>query len=556
MPSRWGSRKFSRGDARDKEVEDTLMAKLETLDEGTDDPKDLPKPDTIHAMHPSFQPYSADAFGKKVRELRAKLGKKTFIITFTFFIIILLSHLESFFSCYSADGNGMVRGKYILDDEASVIPPRPNMPHTSRASGSAQRNVGYDDEAASDYEGEEAEDAATKSLIKYHYGTNEGLVMLPHIWTVSTHPPSNGETGRHKKMHMIVQTLSAQDEDGLTVHCTPRSNQIVLTFHESKVVKETFWGSSGRQVVVDKIASNDFERYIAEDTNNFNNVPNQKMTVEFPFKIVQVKHVQPFLIPLDENNVNVDEVPQLYTGIYITASVDWVDEQAVRSGKRYTRILKSPEAGGFYSNQEATPAVSNRTNGYPNPRHHNNYPQTAAGNNLTSNEYMMQMLMEQMRLSNHVMADPTSFHQPTRTAFTTPHVVPRPASAHHGRVAGFNDVSNASAAPCGPGFDAKTSGAFAPRGVSLRPRPTPPAEIHISDDVEPAAVVRHDSGATGGAKGGGVTSTMNALWKAFSPGSGTAATAASTNIPDANDNVDDEEGVSYDDEAENGYKFE
>ena len=49
---------------------------------------------------------------------------------------------------------------------------------------------------------------------------------------------------------------------------------------------------------------------------------------------------------------------------------------------------------------------------------------------------------------------------------------------------------------------------------------------------------------------------MNALWKAFSPGSGTAATAASTNIPDANDNVDDEEGVSYDDEAENGYKFE
>jgi hypothetical protein len=73
--SSWGTRRFQKGNAEDEAVKRAIYQKLLDLGEDPSDKNSQLKPEEIHKMDKSWQPYSADSFGKVVRSLRKIIRK-------------------------------------------------------------------------------------------------------------------------------------------------------------------------------------------------------------------------------------------------------------------------------------------------------------------------------------------------------------------------------------------------------------------------------------------------------------------------------------------------
>jgi hypothetical protein len=73
--SAWGTRRFQKGNAEDEAAKRSIYHKLLDLGEDPNDKNSQLKPEEIHKMDKSWQPYSADSFGKVVRALRKIISK-------------------------------------------------------------------------------------------------------------------------------------------------------------------------------------------------------------------------------------------------------------------------------------------------------------------------------------------------------------------------------------------------------------------------------------------------------------------------------------------------
>ena len=69
--SKWGTRTFLETNKEDTEVKKEIFRKLVDLGENGDSKgPGIAKPEQIHALHPSWQPYNAKSFGEVVRRCR------------------------------------------------------------------------------------------------------------------------------------------------------------------------------------------------------------------------------------------------------------------------------------------------------------------------------------------------------------------------------------------------------------------------------------------------------------------------------------------------------
>jgi hypothetical protein len=115
-----------------------------------------------------------------------------------------------------------------FDNEDNVIPPNPQNRSTSRFS-------------SSDIAGDEAVGDEDMEIAEQEFGSNAGQVELPYIWSKVTHPPEGEESGRTKKVHLILQLLSGtHDRHGYAVECKPKSNSIKIV--HQRELENIFWG--------------------------------------------------------------------------------------------------------------------------------------------------------------------------------------------------------------------------------------------------------------------------------------------------------------------------
>jgi len=94
--TKWGDRTFKQNNAEDDAQKKKLFDKLQDLG-GGDDLANF-KPDTIHAMDPSWQSYSAKSFAKVVNECKKLISKYLKLPTNLVCCTHLTFVLMSFFS--------------------------------------------------------------------------------------------------------------------------------------------------------------------------------------------------------------------------------------------------------------------------------------------------------------------------------------------------------------------------------------------------------------------------------------------------------------------------
>lgn len=208
--------------------------------------------------------------------------------------------------------------------------PHSKINHATAGCCSFSSNTCYDDERGEDVAGDDREDDSVAV-----YGSNDGVLQLPYIYTRVTHPPEGDEMGRTKKVHLVIHLLSGTHAKmGYTVSCAPKGNEIIVT--HQKGMESIFWGHTGRAMVPAGIARDQLTLACSTMTTNFTNVPRQVQTIEFPFAIDKILTKKPFF-------VNAGNGPgQQFLGLYVCAKVDWTDVEAECAGDDYTE-LRSPD---------------------------------------------------------------------------------------------------------------------------------------------------------------------------------------------------------------------
>ena len=69
--SKWGNKTFRKTRKKDTEVKKQIFRKLVDLGENGDNKgQGVAKPEQIHGLHPSWQPYNAKSFATVVRQCR------------------------------------------------------------------------------------------------------------------------------------------------------------------------------------------------------------------------------------------------------------------------------------------------------------------------------------------------------------------------------------------------------------------------------------------------------------------------------------------------------
>lgn len=212
-------------------------------------------------------------------------------------------------------------------DEEDVIPPSMTHRATSRISssfGKAYRDIDDEEEEGmgtdEDYDDE-----------RLQYGSNGGIIQLPYIYVKVTHAPEGDETGRMKKLHLILHLISGTHAKmGYSVSCPPKGHKIIIT--HQKGLENIFWGHTGRAMVPAGVAQDQLTLACAAMTTNFTIIPQQQQVIEFPFPLERILKKKPFF-------VNTGNGPgQQFLGLYICAKVDWVDVEADGAGDEYIEL--------------------------------------------------------------------------------------------------------------------------------------------------------------------------------------------------------------------------
>jgi hypothetical protein len=217
-----------------------------------------------------------------------------------------------------------------LDDEEDVIPP-------SKANRATTRQPSFSfGHAYHDADDEEELVADEEDSNEFIYGSNEGVVQLPYVFVKVTHPPEGDETGRTKKVHLIVHLISGTHAKmGYSVSCPPKGRHIIIA--HQKGLENVFWGPTGRAMVPSGVAQDQMTLACAAMTTNFTLIPRQEQEIEFPFALDRILKKKPFF-------VNTGNGPgQQFLGLYICAKVDWTDVEAEGAGDDYVE-LRSPDA--------------------------------------------------------------------------------------------------------------------------------------------------------------------------------------------------------------------
>ena len=240
-----------------------------------------------------------------------------------------------------------------FDDESDVRPPTPNSRFSSRQSfgaGGAPRTPGNHDKGGEDLFDDTFLDKDHPNGDYETFGSNEGAVVMPYYWRVTTHPPADGEVGRTKKVHLIVQLLSCTiPSDGYSVFCPPKGQEIIISLTHSKV-QAAFWGPQSRKALSKGLARDSMQEAAAEYTTNFTDVPTETQRIEFPFVLDSIVMNRPLGIRL------FDQKAGIYLGLYVCAKLDWTDTTAAAAGEDLFELESVPSAedgGGFYKKQES-----------------------------------------------------------------------------------------------------------------------------------------------------------------------------------------------------------
>lgn len=305
--SKWGKRTFVKGNPDDDRVKAKIMEKIAELGEDPDDPNKM-QPDDIHALDKAWQVYTAASFGKVVRECRKALAE-------------------------GADRDA-------FDNEEDVVPPNYSSMRTVNR-GNMGGGAGRGHKKSFTQDGDDDDDEQNENAVDTTFGSNNGCVVLPYVWVCLIHPPANGERGRSKRVHLLMQFLSGTGPQGYTVGVKGSS----LTFAHQKGVEHIFWGKYGRSAAPKGIVRDGFSLIASDITNNFTSVPSQNMIVTFPFRLTSITK---------RKNFSVEVQPGCpFLGTYLEIRVDWIDEEAEQSGGEFFNIGSPlPGKSSFYDDNE------------------------------------------------------------------------------------------------------------------------------------------------------------------------------------------------------------
>ncbi len=173
------------------------------------------------------------------------------------------------------------------------------------------------------------------------FGSNEGYISLPFYCVLKTRPPAPDppELGRIKKVHVIMNLLSGTThvKDGYTVGLAPKTSEIKIEHCHG--IEEAFWGDTSRQILPYDVKDT-VQDQVSSYTKNFTQIPNQIQTMAFPFPLSAIECKKPF-----SHNLDPRISTGVYTGLYIRACVDWIDNVKASAGKDFFEITSSPTIG-------------------------------------------------------------------------------------------------------------------------------------------------------------------------------------------------------------------
>lgn len=241
---------------------------------------------------------------------------------------------------------------------------------------------------------EEYEDDEEESLVGSNeilFGTNEGQVELPMIWSLVTHPPEGDDNRRTKRVHILMQMLSGTDaKTGYAVDHEPKSNELVFVLQKGN--EEVMWGDSGRVVIKDRFASDSMKMNSAEATNNFTEIPQQIQRLKFPFTLDRVLKKQPFFVKVNNGPAG------NYLGLYVVAKIDWDDKEEASAGDDFYEV-QSPlsyatKTAKFYDNKSSV----NPSKPAPPPTAAFHGEPSASEEEGLSDRAMLKLLLQKMNL--------------------------------------------------------------------------------------------------------------------------------------------------------------